>query len=220
MPWIMKPGGECVKADNRYPDSYTVLAPAPYQVACVEAGGKNIYGKPNFRLIEARTRFRVGGGLAKLPDGSTQETEVWVPRYSIPPEYSEAFVMEQWLSPEWYASRGWGGPEDFIWFGVHKVRQLEPIWPWGNYEAVLAAVETPLFIKRNIDIEQVKRLIGLVRETASRTPEENARIQRENRQREEDEQFEKSKLVIAEAIAPFGIRPFLTMRGRKSAHSN
>lgn len=223
MPWVMLEGGECVRGDHNHPEAYTVLAPQHFQDTCIAIGGLNRNKKAMFRVVLALSRKRVAGGeevyLRDVHGNalSSTECEIFIPRYAVPKEYRDWYVLEKWLPPEWYAERGWGGDSDFIWVNGKQIRQLEPIWPEGNYEAVQHAVDTPIFINpKKITSDDIGRLIMLTNETSARTAREKASIARDNREAEHNAGVETSKEIIREAMGPFGIREFTSMRGEKS----
>lgn len=132
----------------RHPDSLTILAPKYLQEQCIRIGGRNFQRKPNFRLVQADSRFALHGGQEITFQDLSGNHRKCVPetiltqRYSIPKELLPCYVLELWRPPEWYAAQGWGGKDEFTWAATGKsMRIKEPIWPEGGYEAVLRSGE-------------------------------------------------------------------------------
>lgn len=141
--WILKYDGKRVESSARHPEQLTILAPENLQEACVRIGGRNLQGKPRYRMVLVSSRYQIAGGheftfLDK--HGNYQKTcpaEMLIPRYVTEPAERELYLLEKWQSPEWYYKNGFGADLEIDFSVTGKaIRAMEPVWPEGGYEAV------------------------------------------------------------------------------------
>lgn len=198
--WLMKYDGERVESSARHPEQLTILAPENLQEACVRYGGRNLQGKPRFRLVLMSSRYQIAGGheftfLDRHGDYlKTCPTEMLLPRYVAEPAERELYLLEKWRGPEWYYKEGFGiNAVEFNEYGK-AIRSMEPIWPEGGYEAVWYDAAQMAVWPRDISSEH-PALAWMIR-TSLRAGEFNKKLVldqvKEDRERQRKQDIEES----------------------------
>jgi hypothetical protein len=144
--WLLTPENTWQETSHRHPEKLVRYASAEFQQACLRRGGRNYLGMANFRLVWAPSRFAFTGGTeVQFWDAQGNLTRqmpetVFVPRYTMPFGWEHCYVLERWMSPEWYEEQGWmrGSHE---WGAFTKFRSMDPIDNRGGYEALEISVD-------------------------------------------------------------------------------
>lgn len=222
----------------RHAESLTELAPREYQDACLRAGGRNIYGQPNFRLAILQTRFqRMGGFRMNFYDAQgryhrQEACEAFVPRYRQKKGFEDSFVLEVWRPAEWYAAQGFGSPRisDYSDTGQH-IQRLESIPARGGYEAVIWDADIPWcftpwrhIITINGQPHVQERAQPLTIEKAIHTwiaaldmsGKKRAELRKDNQERA-DESTRRIASQPSDRMSMFDMQPAMAMRGEKGA---
>ncbi len=123
-----------------------------------------IYGFPRFRLALVSSRFQIAGGLEiNFHDDSgnlrtARPAEVFFPRYHVGPNYWGTYALEMWRPAAWYFEHGFASPTNAREYtpAGNSVRNLEPVWADGGWEAIWNGPEMPLVFTRNVSTELIE----------------------------------------------------------------
>ena len=129
-----------------------------------------IYGFPRFRLVLLSSRFQIAGGLEiNFHDDhgnlrTARPAEVFFPRYHVGPNYWGTYALEMWRPAAWYYEHGFASPtraREYTPAG-NSVRNLEPVWVDGGWEAIWNGPEMPLVFTRNVSTDLIEWAIWAV----------------------------------------------------------
>lgn len=218
---LLTPTGQAVDTPYRHPEQLTKLAPGPYEETCIEAGGRNCYGKPNYRLAFVHSRFQLAGGFEiNCYDSNgnfhhTEECEVLMPRYFVPRSFDGWLVLEVWKSCEWLLAEGF---ERMEYSPAGKgVRVIEPAWSEGCYEAIERGPQLPWMFPADIDHQTIADAIHVFERSHLISIQRKMRVVRERMEYEKRKAGERAEEMIADFIPPFALAPHVGYTGAKWA---
>lgn len=228
--WVMKVGGGWTETSYRHPEMLVIEAPPEIQAACIRAGGRNRFGRPNFRFVWNPRRYAFGGGIelnwydehGNLK--STRPETVFVPRYDMPEGREEVWVLENWRSPEWYAEY-WDSLKEVEWDGLKNYRILDPVSSHGGYEGVELAPGMAVFLRAAIRPKEIDHLPALNAHSVERIITYCLNywaisVQNRSQKKQEIRKDEKEKVkdlyddIIDEAAGPYLMTPYSGYGGK------
>lgn len=229
--------GGWTETSFRDPERLVRLGQPEYQDACVRAAGRNLYGMPNFRVVELRSRFQrcaaeefnfwdINGNYHH---GET--VEAMMPRYREKPDDEDGFIVEAWHYPPWYEVRGFGRDELNQWSVSGKaLRLLEPIPARGGYEAIIWDADYPMTFahrKRIITVngqprekgrptpQTIEEFVRIVAPSLDMSAADRCRGRQEEKARKQQELEDQMVDKVVQKLTIFDGKPGTSMCGSK-----
>ena len=171
--------------------------PCDVQAILTRAGGTNLYGKPNLRVVWGPSRLCFIGGTKESPwedrDDSGSLIRETLGLRRVPKYDRERWVFERWLPPNIYARRQWDENE------------LGPFPHLGDYEHIKTLDLNGEFVQLTPTI--AREVADRLRRTVVRSRSEVRRAVFAQHERKESEYDSFADAVLTDAMPAFHGQP-------------
>lgn len=190
--------------------------PAWIQQRITRAGGRNLYGQPNFRLVWGWSRLTwVGGKWEEWDDGRLKSV---VYEYRQVPKYDPFFRwhVEKWMPPSFYGSPDQWYASTLEVIDGRNFHELGPYPSRGEYEHCWTLQEAGTGRYITLDCGAADKIVQAVirgRELVHKDKRASLEKLRE-RQRKAEQEWEKfADDVLDDAFPAFGLTPHAVVPG-------